>query len=415
MADIYAGSYLNIAAVASGDAHGGIINLSSAPDSESRLTRLRYKLRARDNLVETPPRGIAESAMICPDVSSKEESDYRRMLSGIYPYTGRGWVLQELALAPRTILFPKGQMFWQCRHGFESEDGTVSATNFSVLSRGGHDPYVARFNLQEPELAYDLWRLWIDSYTIRKLTFASDVAPAITGLLSYFQKKTGWTPILGIWKEMIGYGLSWRLSYRVEESLPPPSPVESQFPSWSWLSVLPIGDGGGRFAMQPIVSDLQLSEYFCFLHVESWKEDWAGPLYTSTLNSSKLVVSGFVRDGKVLVDPNGEEALGFVFPVTVLGEPNCEGAVTGLEYLFPAGSEVEVKILHLFQAGQSFRDGSYGFEDHFLVLRARSGSPNQFFRIGKGGISGHVHNSQKGEPYAAVNFGEVHRMSIELV
>ncbi|KAK0704849.1 heterokaryon incompatibility protein-domain-containing protein, partial [Lasiosphaeris hirsuta] len=158
MADIYRGSYLNIAAAAAADAHGGIIGLTSLPDPKDRLTNINYSSAASDTetLILQEGLGVGE---------------YWQINKTSHPYFGRGWVLQELALSPRTVLFTAGQMFWQCRSCFVSED----------------------------------------AYARRQLSYLSDTAPAIAGLVDFFSKAAHNTPMLGLWKETLRYDLLWAM------------------------------------------------------------------------------------------------------------------------------------------------------------------------------------------------------------
>ncbi|KAK4458258.1 heterokaryon incompatibility protein-domain-containing protein [Cladorrhinum samala] len=119
MAHIYEGGVLTIAAAGSPDAYGGIIN---------RLDQPTYTIphpHAGDQVGAGPaqPSLIVRQQCHQHHLHSSMNSNYRQ----------RGWILQELALSPRTIFFTKGQFFWQCRRFFESEDKAYRSSQFEAL------------------------------------------------------------------------------------------------------------------------------------------------------------------------------------------------------------------------------------------------------------------------------------------
>ncbi|KAK3344286.1 heterokaryon incompatibility protein-domain-containing protein [Lasiosphaeria hispida] len=405
MADIYRGSHLNIAAAAAADAHGGIIGVTSLQDPKDRLTSIRYASSPASDAPGTET--LVLQAGLGP-------SEYRQLNHVRYPYLGRGWVLQELALSPRTVLFTAGQMFWQCRECFTSEDGTLWSDKF--LSLGDGDQFVSAFDFSTPRAAHQTWNLWVKSYSQRQLTYASDVAPAIAGLIDFFSKELVDTAILGSWKETLRYDLSWSLSWRTLEH-PPPPPTRrrrGEFPSWSWLSVLPRGgtssDGDFELGTQGPYHD----DNWSALRVEAWDETWAGARYASRLARSRLVVSTFVRDATLVVHSSGEWRSALQH-VDVLGAPGWAGDCF-LDYLFPAGSRVAVKILHVnLGVMKAPSSGGFLFSEHFLVVRPADDRPGCYYRVGSGRSKGLVRQEWDRDRGGYFFYDEAHRGSVELV
>ncbi|KAM5360008.1 hypothetical protein ACJZ2D_014049 [Fusarium nematophilum] len=184
MADIYRGSYLNIAAAAAQDAHGG---RQSTTDLDTKVSK--------------------ESIAILLDLGAQ---DYQQFSSSLYPYFERGWVLQELTLSPRTAFFTKGQLFWQCRHRFGSEDGTLWKDQFLGLASGKH-PSGVDFDFSSMFGGRLIWNLWVNSYSKRRLSYAPDVGPAIADLVGFFSKMMGYKPMLGLWDQSLSFDLDWTL------------------------------------------------------------------------------------------------------------------------------------------------------------------------------------------------------------
>lgn len=218
MSTYYRGSYLTIGAAASTNCHGGFIGDLDTTDYSTWAAgrHSRGTIMMRKETVSVL--GLAGSAVT-------EQN----------PLLNRGWVLQEQVLSPRTVFCTgTGQLLWQCHSLFTSEDATVHTYRFSSLQRAVN----CAFDMSDKRIASLLWWQWVTDYSGRQLTFGTDRAPAIAGLVNFYQSETGHTPLLGLWKETIGYDLTWFIPGDSGSS----APRETQFPSWSWLSHLDATD-----------------------------------------------------------------------------------------------------------------------------------------------------------------------------
>lgn len=401
MGNIYQGSYINIAATASNDAYGGLIS-SASVSLQKPATTIRP-------LSSDPP---ADSG--CTDnfsfmIRAPLGDQMQRALSGCnYRYFTRGWILQELALSPRTVHFPEGQILWQCRHCFTIEDGTVWSRDLRSSADGYN--FASSLSLGNMEKPHRMWNQWVASYCGRELTFAEDVGPAIAGLISFFGTRTGFTPLLGLWKETLAFDLYWHFQYRIQKRPPPLEPKKSEFPSWSWLSVLPQQDGEFSNGVQHEVNPISL-------RIEGWAVQWSGPEFVSSLLHSRLVLSSFVRTATVTVPAPGTWTASTIYPIFVSGDPSWEG-VCHLEYLFPERISRSVILLQLFQ-GQNRQTESVTIFDCFLVLLPRPENPHQFYRIGAGDVQtwlldDMVEDKEKTSHWD-IHFKESDRRTIELV
>lgn len=405
MADIYRQSYINLAASAAHDAHGGIIDLSDLHISKAITTAvIRYS--PRDPTVRYTGDEPFEELMIRPSALMQE---YRDLLSRkSSPYFARGWVLQEVALAPRTVYFTTDQIMWQCRELFESEDGAWSAQKvFPALDYTS--TILNYFDFTSTIHAYHLWQMWVKSYATRELTYPSDAAAAAAGLINYYKSATGHTPMLGLWKETLHVDLKWSIRRSpFKDTQPSHSLPTSQFPSWTWLCMLPRGESGNG-----ITTSRYNDEIIPSLRIEEWEEKWSGPAFTSKLEHAKLVISTFVQDGMLSVAQNGDAK------VEVNGSCVWQQFPT-IEYHLPPGSKYAVKVAHIDQAIYRNKDGKiFQYRDSFLVLRVAAKAPLRYERLGFGeadcfsiddnvdkpGPTGHL------ERY----FKESDRQSIELV
>lgn len=399
MANIYRGGYINIAATAAEDGHGGIISpASDLPEPSVK----RFYLSTSGGSKSIQGHELHDSSfMICKSL----EHEIRRHLSGSnYRYFTRGWVLQELALSPRTIHFPHGQLLWQCRHCFTSEDGTFWSPDLLSLANGNLQP--GSFNFSNLESSSSLWRQWIHSYSTRDLTFKTDVGPAIAGLISFYREKTNRTPVLGLWLETLPFDLCWDLHYRKPGRPPPLEPRDREFPSWSWLSVLPQQDA--VFAMQAGCETNSTG-----LRIEHWAEEWAGQEFTSKLIKSHLTVSSFVRLATIRFRTPETWTSACACPVSVIGEPSWSG-LCRLEYLFLEDVSQTFTILHLFQGNTG-----HSIIDYFLVLLSRSENPSLFYRVGQGDVQtalSRINVEAEGKTgHFDVHFSERDRQTVRLV
>ncbi|KAH9205888.1 heterokaryon incompatibility protein-domain-containing protein, partial [Leptodontidium sp. 2 PMI_412] len=121
------------------------------------------------------------------------------------PASQRGWVLQERFLSMRILHFAKSEIYWE-----DSSYSRVEAKN-------------------RPWSAVDEWLNIVERYSLCYLTKESDKLPAIAGIASNFQKRTGYSYFAGIWSEDIHCGLLWLgINAKLRR------PKTRRAPSWAW-------------------------------------------------------------------------------------------------------------------------------------------------------------------------------------
>ncbi|KAF2672287.1 HET-domain-containing protein [Microthyrium microscopicum] len=252
MKDVYESSYLNIAAVDSGDANGSCF-----------LDSLEERIRFR-----APHNGEYLNIRIpCATDQSVAES----------PLLKRGWVFQELILSPRVLYCKKTQFFWQCHRGSFSEDGVVQDTKLAINYPPRHSSkhYPAKDNLSD-------WLQLMEAYKQLEFTKEEDRTPAMAGITRWYQAQHNLTPVLGLWKELMAKGLNWHCSRPFTSQIKPfIKPLN--IPTWSWLGVEPTGV---RFHFHTRDIDC--------LSIVKASTEWNGEELTSDLISSQLIVLGFL-------------------------------------------------------------------------------------------------------------------------
>ncbi|RAL62017.1 hypothetical protein DID88_002506 [Monilinia fructigena] len=215
----------------------------------------------------------------------------------------RGWTFQEGLLSPRTLSYSRDQMIWECAFHTEDESGHVglldqkydskdllhklrkkqtnklsramqnlSLQTYTLLSE--IDNHRAKLGFPSRRISatgvnmqeswgldpYLRWSEMVEQFSVRNLTYKTDVLPALSGIAREFSMITKDTYIAGMWRSYLLASLLWsrqalRKSAKVSES-----EIDLQFfthidwkkresyvaPSWSWASI-----NAGKVDMHP--------------------------------------------------------------------------------------------------------------------------------------------------------------------
>ena len=144
------------------------------------------------------------------------------------PLTFRAWAFQEKLLSCRTLYYGNRQIYWECDTAAHYESAGPYDTR-----RGG---LRVRDNLLSGDCDAVVWYWVVEEYSGRLLTRPQDKLPALSGLASKFQRKTGFHYLAGLWQEDLIRGLSWEMS-EADDARWAPKPNVYCAPSWSWASV----------------------------------------------------------------------------------------------------------------------------------------------------------------------------------
>jgi hypothetical protein len=218
---VYANSACNVAASASHDSEGGLF-------------------RARDPKSLQPP---YLSASVFSD-DSKSPRNYhvydiehwnKRVQYG--PLHKRGWVYQEILLAPRVLYFGLNEVLWECFTRMDSEFHSLIGY-LPLEAQGKHNLLeltAAGGNKQKnsiPLPLLDSWMNLVQEYSGCVFTRPSDKLFAFAGIAKLFQDYTKDLYIAGMWKSRLPEMMDWYVDA--------PQPVSSskyRAPSWSWASI----------------------------------------------------------------------------------------------------------------------------------------------------------------------------------
>ncbi|KAB8303107.1 hypothetical protein EYC80_004558 [Monilinia laxa] len=154
------------------------------------------------------------------------------------PLSRRGWVLQERALARRTIFLTETQTYWECGHGIRCE-ALSKLKNDKAAFLG--DPNFPDYTIR-PESTVgeqiDLSITLFQHYTQLEFSHPEDRPIAIDGLIERLTMAFKTRSLAGLFKTYWGRCLLWR---RADESTPLKKIPQGQSsrkvpPTWSWMA-----------------------------------------------------------------------------------------------------------------------------------------------------------------------------------
>jgi len=199
MSQVYANSYLNLAATASRNSAEGLFRTRNP----SSIRECRYVPdEGRRNMHVRPSSPEWECVNPSEWVTSIVEA----------PLNSRAWVYQERALAPRVLHFAASEIYWECNHMRASEtypDGLPAQYiipkqknllyNYSRQEKANlahpKDTLTEAISLgkflgtwinQSDNTPLDLWTLIVEDYSSAQLTYATDKLVAISALAQTF-------------------------------------------------------------------------------------------------------------------------------------------------------------------------------------------------------------------------------------
>ena len=314
MGDVYGNSYCNLMAA------------SVTPDSTSGLFTHRNPSDLQPCVIK-PPNDLVDGthgqSYYCFPINI-----WNRGVSQSPLFT-RGWVMQELMLAPRILHFGKDQTFWECLElrACESLPGgipTESKVKPSLDDVSASSSYSSRRNASSLT-PYYRWEAIIDRYSTTSLTFPErDKLTALSGITR--RVEMGDRYLAGLWENYLITQLLWErqdLSKVIR-------PTKYQAPSWSWASINgPIQVSGGEqynpdeYIAKVVNSDVELAGEDPFGQVISGRLQVQGCLATATLNRVYYRGTGFwstrINQTEVYYvldeDPDEDEISCFVLPL----------------------------------------------------------------------------------------------------
>ena len=197
MGDVYANSYITLAATTSSDSTGGLCHRRSPLSVwPCKVTATWSDFQAGTLIVSTP--------------DWADETD-------LEPLASRSWAFQEWLLSKRLLHFGKDQVRWQCfclaasevyPEGSSGDDAELDAYGIPAKST------VVRL-MQNPRQASDVWWKIREDYSKKALTRAGDRLPALTGIARMVHKAVKSSDddyLEGLWKPQLLRELLWQMA-----------------------------------------------------------------------------------------------------------------------------------------------------------------------------------------------------------
>ncbi|KAF2468471.1 HET-domain-containing protein [Lindgomyces ingoldianus] len=294
MGDIYNNAYLVISATGSVDGDGGCffhrpgytkIDVKDNESASAQIYVRRWKSHAPFGW-NTPLRKTG--------MWRANRAGWRTDTSGEYPLFSRAWCFQERMLGTRVLHFAKGEMVFECLAAMQCECGSMSDYVGDPLLHSRGILRYARTGSARAAGGYgsdDLFAIWGDivvEYSRKRITYATDMFPALAGIARKWSTLVGGRYLAGIWSSDILRGLLWK------STEPDPEHDNDTYlaPSWSWANIRRGIDWipGGQATKYYIEIDLAKTQciHHGFNHFGRLKDGalfLKGPVVTGTLIS----------------------------------------------------------------------------------------------------------------------------------
>ncbi|OAL51539.1 HET-domain-containing protein [Pyrenochaeta sp. DS3sAY3a] len=160
------------------------------------------------------------------------------------PLNMRAWVFQERSVARRNLYFCDTEVLFQCHHMVASERFPKGLPPRVGMTLGGiqvrlNGPKIRQSKGLQPDMAldaYSYWGLLVQSFSLGKLTYATDKLVAFSAIASEMQQHLRSPYLAGLWRAYLPYQLLWEVR-GVQWTANSSRPREYIAPSWSWASV----------------------------------------------------------------------------------------------------------------------------------------------------------------------------------
>ncbi len=230
MQRVYGGCILNIAAAASDDCTGSLFSTKSSP------------LQPRVISVGSSKDALVSRYHLWDQSLWDAEVEAAKLNT-------RAWVMQERMLSPRTLIFARKQLFWECRckraceefpFDFPIEmfdkwqrvfaqpclDDKLKVSILNQYADNRHSNQTRRLSLA--------WHNLVMLYSSLNMTFEKDKLVAVSGLAMLFAEQMEQNYFAGLWSSTLLGDLLWETNAnkRIKKK-----PLSYRAPSWSWASV----------------------------------------------------------------------------------------------------------------------------------------------------------------------------------
>ncbi|KAE9971704.1 hypothetical protein EG327_009767 [Venturia inaequalis] len=217
MADVYSSAHITIVPVSAGSAHDGFLHERKHGSCPIKIHHSGTDLICKFDHYRAD---LSSSIMQTDDIKDS-----------IWDH--RGWTFQERLLSKRLLYFTENQLYFECHGSCWMENNTPP----EMLRMIGNQPWrgvstiIAKVYEGSEDTIPDEWYIdWLEQYTQRQLTHASDRLPALQGLASVIGQSISDLYVHGLWAKDLARGLIWRLKDNKTSKIV----TGVQTPTWSW-------------------------------------------------------------------------------------------------------------------------------------------------------------------------------------
>ena len=201
---------------------------------------------------------------------------------------GRGWSYQENVLSPRVLHFTKSQLYWECAHSFQSEDGFVDIPQPFDNFKGALQRWAQDITVSEHDVI-GLWHAAIQNqYSKRKLSKQADRLLAVAGIAQLARSICPMQYHAGHWDHMIVRSLCWRPNDDQGKAL------VYCAPSWSWASQ--VGVVSWETAMFSRMSDVREHAAVLDVNITTKSGDAFGLVTGASIALQTYAIGGRIRE-----------------------------------------------------------------------------------------------------------------------
>ncbi|KAB5536228.1 heterokaryon incompatibility protein-domain-containing protein [Coniochaeta sp. 2T2.1] len=275
MAGIYGNAYVTIAAASASSAGQGFLH-SRQPHPCREETS--FPVCSHTDTPCACPRLVVR-----PEIKSGLHQMYTDLSSLTDPWQTRGWTLQEHLLSTRLISFSKEEVQWVCK--------SAATCECSGLGEYGHRGMFDPIPSLPREAAFRMWLRVVIEYSRRRLTLATDILPAISGIAQQVYQQTGSQYLAGLWIDNLQMDLRW-------EVRSPASQAAGTYiaPTFSWASV-----------MTPVIYNSLRPRVFNNLELIDWDRSVKGGNSFGEVSHSWLRLRGSLMKGLIGCTRNNDE------------------------------------------------------------------------------------------------------------
>ena len=329
----------------------------------------------------------------------KDMDDAKRM-----SLESRAWVMQEQMISPRSLMFTRNTISWDCREADGNwEDNQLRLRKRSegemrndlkipdhpkelfaffrdfrlpgvTFNEDQHRFMTMNSNLLGEEEDYEpLLKAWwklINMYSTRTLTYGKDKFLALNGIAGVALRWTQLKNTFGLWYHFIEHELLWHVDPAGPEAT---KPTSFRTPSWSWASL----DGGRvlnryyeRLPAKPV---LMIKPSFMKMPVGT-SFDQGLPIPAWTAEHYTITMSGDLRSAEVTtrLGEDGKPECEIVLdPVGRFSENENHRFIPDIASWFPVGKTVKVFCLHMVQYQKGENDFPHYLDVHLVLVQVR--------------------------------------------